>query len=482
MKLQNDDRSQSLSRRGLLQIGGFGLMGLDLAGLFRAKAVQASRSPALTPKPRATSCILIFYYGGPSHLDTFDMKPLAPVEVRGEFQSIATTVPGLRISEHLPQTAKLMHKAALIRSMHHSMRAHDSACIETLTGRTPVGGDQAIIPETPTSYPCHGASISYLRRHEKQVLSHAALPYVMHNIPRTPGQTAGFLGSAYAPFQIDGDPETLTYRADILDLQEGVTSQRLERRKALLGTIDHASGGFTGSVSATSMQASYEKAFDLLGSETVRRALDIEEEDARTRARYGYGPAGQSYRDGGAGPTGAELGIARNMRGLNLLMARRLVEAGVPFVNVYDFKQQGKNWDSHRHNFSQHKDILLPRADQALSALIEDLDERGLLNSTLVIAVGEFGRTPKINKNAGRDHWPDCYSALLFGAGVQGGLVYGASDKIGAYPDQDPVSPGDLAATLFWCFGLNPESEIHDATGRPYRLAEGEPLHGLFGT
>ena len=429
---------------------------------------------------RVKSCIMIFYYGGPSHLDTFDMKPLAPAEVRGEFQSIATTVPGLRISEHLPHTAKIMHKAAIIRSLHHSMRAHDSACVETLTGRTPVGGDQVIIPETRESFPCYGALLSYLRRSEERVLSHAALPYVMHNIPQTPGQTAGFLGSVYAPFQIDGDPDTLTYRADILNLQDGVASERLAQRRALLGTMERGSGGLTPSGSAASMRASYEKAFDLLRSETVRRALDIEQEDARTRARYGHGPPGESYLDGPKGPTGAELGIGRNMRGLNLLLARRLVEAGVPFVNVYDFKQQGKNWDSHRQNFRQHKNHLLPPADKSFAALIEDLDDRGLLDSTLVVAVGEFGRTPKINEHAGRDHWPDCYSAVLAGGGVTGGAVYGSSDKIGAFPDSDPVTPADLAATVFRCLGFEPETEFSDEAGRPWRLSEGQPINALF--
>jgi hypothetical protein len=168
------------------------------------------------------------------------------------------------------------------------------------------------------------------------------------------------------------------------------------------------------------------------------------------------------------------------MRGQNFLLARRLVEAGVPFVNVYDFKQQGKNWDSHAKNFSQLKGHLLPAADQAYSALIEDLDDRGLLESTLVVAVGEFGRTPKINQNAGRDHWPDCYSALVAGGGVRGGTVYGSSDKIGAYPASDPVTPAELAATIFWRFGIDPATEIQDVTGRPFKVSEGEPIRRLF--
>jgi uncharacterized protein (DUF1501 family) len=174
------------------------------------------------------------------------------------------------------------------------------------------------------------------------------------------------------------------------------------------------------------------------------------------------------------------MGFARQMRGQNLLLARRLVEAGVPFVNVFDFRQQGQNWDAHHQNFSQHKDHLLPLADQSLSALIEDLDTRGLLDSTLVVGMGEFGRTPKINANGGRDHWPDCYSVLLAGGGIHGGSVFGASDRTGAFPARDPVSPADLAATIFWRFGIDPSSEIHDLTGRPWRVADGQPLRSLF--
>jgi uncharacterized protein (DUF1501 family) len=184
--------------------------------------------------------------------------------------------------------------------------------------------------------------------------------------------------------------------------------------------------------------------------------------------------------EGGGGGNGAEMGYARHMRGQNLLLARRLVEAGVPFVNVYDFKQQGQNWDAHFKCANQHRTHLLPQADRSLSALIEDLDARGLLDSTLVVAMGEFGRTPKINREGGRDHWPDCYTVLLAGGGVRGGAVYGSSDRIGAFPATDPVTPGDLAATIFWRFGLDPAAEIRDQGGRPHRLAEGRPVAKLF--
>src|SRR5262249_23625686 len=195
---------------------------------------------------------------------------------------------------------------------------------------------------------------------------------------------------------------------------------------------------------------------------------------------HGWGASRAVGGGGGGGGSGEKMAPARHMRGQNLLLARRLVEAGVPFVNVYDFRQQGQNWDAHFKGANQHKTHLLPQADQGLSALIEDLDTRGLLDSTLVVAMGEFGRTPKINREGGRDHWPDCYTVLLAGGGVCGGAVYGASDRLAAYPASDPVTPGDLAATIFWRFGFDPATEIHDQLGRPHRLAAGEPLRRLF--
>lgn len=468
-----------LNRRGLFQLGGASLFGMHLTGLLQAQAAQQAGVLG-TNRSAIKSCILIFYYGGPSHLDMFDMKPDAPSEIRGEFKPIATSVPGVQIGEHLPMTARVMDKIAIVRSMHHKTRlaAHDPACHHMLTGRVHPAGD-ANVGETPESFPSYGAVLSYQRRYQPLDVPHASLPFVMRNVIQNMGQTPGFLGAAFAPFQILANPATLTYRSDALKLATGMTFGKLEQRKNLLDAIErtqqsvHANGPQTLSVL-------YEKAFDLLGSERVRRAMDIEQEDEKTRRRYGFGKVGQSFQDGPFGDNGAQLGIARNMRGLNLLLARRLVEAGVPFVNIYDFKQQGKNWDSHSDNFNQLKDHLLPSADQALSALIEDLDDRGLLDSTLVVATGEFGRTPRINKNAGRDHWPDCYSVLLAGGGVKGGLVFGSSDKAGAYPDTDPVTPGDLAATIFSRFGLDPGSELLDSFDRPHRLAEGRPIHALF--
>ncbi len=461
-----------LTRRRLLQFGAGSYLGLNLGGLWQAQA--AHRTSATTGKP-IQACILVFYYGGPSHLDTYDLKPNAPAEVRGEFKPIATSVPGLQVCEHLPQMALRMHKVALVRSMTHAARLHDSASIHALTGRALDGPDRELFAPLPQFYPSYGSAAAHLRQDPDVDVPFAALPFTFHNVVDVPCQGGGFLGTAYDPLRIEAAPNERRYQAEMLQRAEGIDAVRLSDRRRLLDQLERGGNG-DGRV-----QELYEKAYRLLDSEALRRAVDITQEPLAVRERYGFGAEPVAVGEGGGGGNGAELGYARQIRGQNLLLARRLVEAGVPFVNVYDFKQQGQNWDAHFKGANQHKTHLLPQADQSLSALIEDLDVRGLLDSTLIVAMGEFGRTPKINEQAGRDHWPDCYTVLLAGGGVQGGAVYGASDPIGAYPASDPVTPGDLAATIFWRLGIDPATEIHDPTGRPHRLAAGEPLRRLFG-
>ena len=470
-----DDRRTMVNRRQVLNVAGASYAALNLPGLLQAQAAAPIAGRALSP---IKACIFIFYYGGPSHLDTFDMKPDAPSEVRGEFNSIATSVPGVRVSEHLPMIAAKMHKFAVVRSMNHRMRAHDSASSETLTGRTPPGGDRETIADSPQTFPSHGASLSYCWRAKNLPVCHAALPYVMNNVIRNPGQTPGFLGAAYDPFLITGDARALTYRAEGLQFPVDITRQRLDGREALLNALgreDHVARA-VGNI----MGEHYEKAFHLLRSEAVRRALDVQREPEEVRARYGMTLDHLPTPEERMARNGAHLEFTRILCGQNLLLARRLVEAGVPFVNVYDYRQQGRNWDAHADGFKQHKHYLLPQFDRGLVALVDDLESRGLLDSTLVVGVGEFGRTPKINKNGGRDHWPDCYSLLLAGGGVHGGALYGSSDKLGMYPATNPASPADLAATIFWRFGLDPATEVHDRLGRPFKIADGEPICSLF--
>ncbi|WP_010584536.1 DUF1501 domain-containing protein [Schlesneria paludicola] len=475
------DQFGLFNRRRAMQWAG-GTLGLNLGSLWRAQS-YASPSIAL---PRTghnspiKSCIIVFYYGGPSHLDTYDLKPDAPAEVRGEFQPIATSAPGIFVSEHLPKMSRVMHKVALIRSMHHKNRLHDSASTEALTGRPSPQGDREEFAPINQFFPCFGATLSYLWQQQHIEIPHAALPFVFHNVIDTPCQGGGFLGTKFDPLQISLDLETNGYRAGALTLPSGHTASSVSDRRRLLETLELAATSKALTPVGHQWRMFCDKAFQLLGSEALRHALELTRESQETRDRYGYGTAPVSVGEGGGGGNGSEMGYGRQMRGQNLLCARRLVEAGVPFVNVYDFRQQGQNWDAHFKNFNQHKTHLMPLADQSLSTLIDDLDERGLLDSTLVVAMGEFGRTPKINQDGGRDHWPDCYSVLLAGGGVTGGAVYGSSDRMGAFPATEPTTPADLAATIFWRFGLDPATELHDLTGRPHKIADGQPIKSLF--
>jgi hypothetical protein len=352
-----------------------------------------------------------------------------------------------------------MHKLAIVRSLHHPMRNHNAAAVEALCGRTPLRGDLELLADDANAFPCYGSVVSQQRPRPRDVPSHVALPHVMYNVVKLPGQTAGFLGAACNPFQIVHDPNDPNFRVDELELPADLPLARLESRRSLLELIDRQTTRAERSVAEEAVSVYQERALGLLQSQRVRQAFDLSREPDRLSERYGRNPLGQS-----------------------MLLARRLVEAGVTFVNVNDKIHNGQlaNWDSHQNNFARLKDDLLPPADQAYAALIEDLDARGLLESTLVVALAEFGRTPRINRSAGRDHWPDCFSIVLAGGGVQGGAVYGSSDRFGAYPASDPVTPGDLAATLFWRFGLDPATAVRDLTGRPYRLAEGHPLRRLF--
>lgn len=438
---------RAASRRAFLRFGSLAGLGMMAPRLF---AGHGSSSP----KP-LRSCVVAFFYGGPSHLDTWDMKPDAPAEVRGEYQPIATGVPGFWISEHLPRMARLADRLTVIRSMHHGMRNHNSAAVEALCGRTPLRGDLELLADDALSFPCLGACVSYLAQSQSVPLTAVALPHVMYNVVRLPGQTAGLLGARYNPLQIEDDPTRPGFGAGLLRLPAEVSTERLDGRARLLGRLE---SGESGRAASPAMQPYYDKAFDLLHSDNVHRAFAIDREPEAVRERFGRHRLGQS-----------------------LLLARRLVEAQVPFITVYDGIHNGQeaNWDSHVNLFPRHRQ-LIPPADQALSALIEDLHDRGLLDSTLVVAMGEFGRTPQINTSAGRDHWPDCYSIVMAGGGVRAGYLHGASDKIGAYPADSPMTPGDLAATLFWRFGLDHQVEIHDATGRPYPIAAGQPVTTLF--
>lgn len=440
------------NRRQWLRFGSLALAGIHP---FRTLGATVANGPA-----PIRSCILVFYQGGPSHLDTWDMKPNAPAEVRGEFRPIATATPGLLACEHLRHLARVTNRLTIIRSLHHRLTNHLPAAYTTLIGRDPIRGDQLLVGQEGNDPPCLGSSVSRARPvTQRGIPPFVALPYRMWNEMDVPGQSAGFLGSAFEPLQLEGDPSRPDFRVSELEFPAGVTTDRFQRRGSLLDEVERRLRIGDRLDPTPALDGYRRKAMELLESGAVRRAFDLRLEDPRLRDRYG-----------------------RTQHGQSLLLARRLVEAGVRFVAVYDRKINGaESWDTHGNNFALLKDSLLPPSEQGLAALIEDLASRGLLDSTLVVALGEFGRSPRVNAAAGRDHWPFCYTALVAGAGSRGGFVYGSSDKLGAYPDTDAVTPADLAATIFWRFGLDPASEIRDRTDRPYRLADGRPIHELFG-
>ncbi len=476
-----------LSRRQLLRIGSLGSLGLTLPRLLKAEAEQAATRRSTARRAVGSpirSCILIFHYGGPSHIDTLDMKPNAPAQIRGQFGSIATSVAGMRVCEHLPHVARVMDRLAVVRSMHHPMTNHNAAAFTALCGRNPLKGDLELLSNDRNDPPCYGAILSAILPERRGLPTFVALPHIMYNVVQLPGQVAGFLGSAHNPFQVNTDPSAPGFRLTELDLPSNLSLGRLDDRALLLRSLDHhrrsaenlaAVGVNAGqrydsrnnsdpkTSAAPDVDASdiyTEKAFRLLHAPAVRRAFHLGSEDPRLRDRYGRTKLGQS-----------------------VLLARRLIEAGVRFVTVFDGQHNGQlaNWDAHENVFGRLKNDLLPPADQTVAALIDDLSSRGLLDDTLVIVMGEFGRTPKINGAAGRDHWPNCYSIVLAGGGVRGGMTFGTSDKQGAYPETDAVTPADLAATLFWRFGIDPTRELADLTGRPYKLADGQPIASLFG-
>jgi hypothetical protein len=409
--------------------------------------------------------ILFNLLGGPSQQDMFDMKPLAPVEIRGEFQPINTSLPGLQICEHLPRTAGLMHKACLIRSVTHMYNAHNPLPI--MTGFT--GGNFAQTHASRTDPPDIGAICQYLGMGPQDMPGAVCLPCYTgwgEGI-RRPGPYGGFLGSQYDPLfamcepKFDRQPRRAHYdpvipmgdpQMSALRHLPQMTVNRLDRRHSLLETIDQKFGELEHGSAVMRLDQYQQRAFAILGSVKTRQAFDLSQEPESLRNRYG-----------------------RNLYASSLLIARRLVEAGVPFVSVHQeiFGDNGHSYDMHENNFGMLRDVNLPLLDQVFSALIEDLDSRGLLDSTLVVVMGEMGRSPRVNKNAGRDHWPQCGFSLMAGGGLKRGIVYGASDKQAAYPVSHPVSPGDIVATIYHQLGIDPHMLVQDLTGRPFPIAHG---------
>jgi hypothetical protein len=451
-------RESAWRRRDVLCAGALGL-----GGGFTLPRLLAAQSGA-QKAPRARSVLFYHHYGAPSHLETFDPKPAAPLEIRGEFGAIDTPLPGFRVGELMPRIARVCDRLAVVRSMHHRTANHNPGVYLAITGRTSVR-DQVQVGASPTDWPHYGAVLAKMAPSDGSLPVSVQLPhYAFDQVYRCPGQTGGLLGSAYDPMVIERDPNDPAFRVDEVALR--VDRHRLDDRRRLLASLDAQIRGLDARASAAGHSSDYERAFSILTSQRAQEAFDLAREPDRVRERYGRTKSGQT-----------------------LLLGRRLIEAGVRFVTCFSGSNPGDGWDTHTDNFNRLKNNLLPPEDQAFSALIEDLDERGLLAETLVVWSGEFGRKPHIGKPnpavnnigpGGRDHWPQCYTLVLAGAGVRRGLVYSESDRLGEYPKGRPHTPGDLAATLFWALGLDPQAEIHDQLGRPYRLADGEPIAGLF--
>ena len=440
-------------RRHLLQLGQSGLLGLGLGSFINSTSARAGVGNNEI-RSRAKSLIIVFCTGAISHHDTFDMKPDAPLEIRGEFNPIQTPIPGTVICEHLPKLASRAHKYALIRSLSHKDNNHLMSTHHVLTGHLQPGAFFDKVASRD-DWPCYSAGCEYLRPRTDGIPSGVNLPTFLMSSPLTwPGQHAGFLGPMYDPWQIVGDPSSAEFRVDALTLAQEIDAVRLEQRRSLLSRLDQTAA-VSRDAAACRMNEDQKLAFSMLSSGKLSQAFEMHREPSSVRDTYGRHPFGQS-----------------------LLLARRLVEAGVPIVQANMGPVQ--NWDSHQAIFSTLKGRLLSPLDQAVAALLDDLESSGRLADTMVILLGEFGRTPKINKEGGRDHWGPCFTGLFAGAGVQGGKVIGRTDDIAAYPDSAAYSPDDIGATVYQALGLEPHSIVHDRIGRPVHLNEGKVIEALY--
>lgn len=452
-----------LDRRQWLEVGGAGLFGLALPTILTAqsKAAEAATSPGGRSRPK--SVILMLMTGGAAQQDTFDLKPDAPEAVRSAFQPISTATPGVQICEHMPLLARRSERLAIVRSMSHGDYSHLPATHTTLTGTQMPnrrGSDLDNILSR-RDWPCYAAGLDFVRPRRDGVPNGVVLPHRLIEGPLTwPGQHAGLLGPGHDPWEINQDPNDPKFRVDSLSLPGELSPDRVGRREALWQAVNGRQAALENLAESASFTDQQRLALTLLTSGKVTEAFHIEHETDAVRDRYG-----------------------RHMTGQSLLLARRLVEAGVPIVQVNLGIVQ--SWDTHVDNFGRLKDKLLPPLDQGASALLDDLAASGLLDETLIVMTGEFGRTPKISTLPGstipgRDHWAPVYSAVFAGAGVCGGHVIGRSDKMAAFPVTRSYRPEDLGATIYQALAVDPSSEVRDSFGRPLRLNSGEPIAELF--
>ncbi len=459
-------------RRGFLRAGSLGLFGLSLQQLLAGQQTgEQVSSPLSVRRGRAKACILLFMWGGPAQQDTWDPKPDAPADYRGEFKPISTSVSGIQICEHLPRLAQRMEDLALIRSMTHDSVDHTHATHYLLTGRDVAQRGQPLHED----WPSYGAIMAQQQR------GHGPLPRFVSMMPEVPngsprfveqshGQGAGWLGPQFEPLRIDEDGTRDDYLAEF-SLRANLPDQRIGRRRDLLQDLDHQLKFFEQYREGKAVASLNDRAFQILSEPTVRQAFDLSQEPPALRQRYGMNRHGQS-----------------------VLQARRLVEAGVPLVTVFwpndGITNVSVYWDTHNRNFIDLKERLCPVTDQAFSALLDDLRDRNMLDDTLIVWTGEMGRTPRVGQSVvggagagrdGRDHWGGVFTSVLAGGGVRGGTVYGASDRLAAFPESSPTPPADLAASIYSLLGIDPAMEIRDRLDRPMTLCDGQPIDEITG-
>jgi hypothetical protein len=433
---RSTDVTSRLSRRRMLRIGGTGLLsGLSLPALLQLQATAHTAKPA-----KAKACIFLMLEGGPSHIDMWDLKPDAPAEIRGPFQPISTVVPGTQISELLPHCAQVTDKLTILRSHSHADNAHQTGRHWVLTGYPPSFADgQAKGVPFNELYPSIGSIISRELGPGGPVPPYVEMPNALG--PGGPG----FFGARYAPFTIENDPVQPDFQVRDLDVPRSVTIERFARRQRLLAEAEQLGTSRRATGRAETMANYFQQAFDLVNSPQAQAAFNIHAESPEMRERYGHTSLGQCT-----------------------LLARRLVEAGCRFIGI-----DHGSWDTHTDNFTSHEKALVPPTDRALSALVTDLDQRGMLDDTLVIMMGEMGRTPRINKDAGRDHWSQCQTVILAGGGIQRGIVVGASDRTASYPTTQPYGIQDLLRTIFHLMGIDSNKTYLTPLGRPVPLVDG---------
>ncbi|MDA7632768.1 DUF1501 domain-containing protein [bacterium] len=461
-------RCDGMPRRDFIRVGGLTALGLGMGNFFQLQRAMTA-TPLSTKVPKATSCIMIWLDGGASHLDTFDPKPGAPSEIRGPFDSIPTALTGIRISEHLPRTAKLMDKLALIRSVTSPFGVHNFAVQYLMTGYKP----------TPAlDYPTMASVVAHMQPETGVLPSNITIPDMISRDGATVGN--GFLPNSTKHFSLGSDPGRANYKVRDLDFYQGLDLPRLNRRRTIVNALNEY--GSLKSSSGGPIDPDLERAYNLIASAEDKAAFDISTEPAKIRERYTFDPRANLP----ASRTGPSSG--GNNIGQQCLLARRLVERGVPFVTV-----NNTGWDNHLNLATYATRVpgfpgsashsLIPGLDKALSALIGDLSDRGMLDETLVLVMTDFGRTPRINSTGGRDHWPNCFSIAMAGGGVQGGQVIGESDSLGEFVKDRPITPEDLAATIYTLLGIDPGHELHTPEGRPIRIAPqgSKVISELFG-